>query len=188
MKHLIIEGFDRTGKDTLIKNILQHCKTAFITHFSRPLGSSDEERTEYQKISFENEFLNALNIQHTHNFFKIPEKMNLLIWNRSHLGELVYAKLYRNSNPEKWVYDLEKKYVHSNMFLILLSAPSEFLQLVDDNQSYAKSIDDIKKEHKLFFEAFEKSSIPNKMIIDVEENMNYVSQNSILNTTLKFLL
>ena len=56
MKHVIICGVDRCGKDSLIKGICEHLQFDNITirHFSKPhKGHSDP--LSYQKLAFKNE-------------------------------------------------------------------------------------------------------------------------------------
>jgi len=142
-----------------------------ITHFTAPVGDTDLEKRMFQEHSFRSEFershflLNSL-------FFDGPKKgkMNLIIWNRGHLGEFVYGKLYRETNPEEWVMNLEEEFDYNdseNVYLLLLTADPEFLSQNDDGLSFSSTVDSKKKEIENFKNAFHLSQIGKKLIIDV---------------------
>jgi hypothetical protein len=189
MKHLIIEGCDRTGKDSLIKNLMKYCQNMVITHFSTPEGNTDEEKRKFQEISFEREFQKATFLIKN---FDSPRKtkMNLLVWNRAHLGEFVYGNLYRKTQPEEWVMNLEEKYNYDSkdeVYLLFLTASPSFLASKDDGNSFSSSATDREKENQLFKQAFHESKIKNKLEINVENQSQYISQNEILQKVLHFL-
>ena len=171
MKHLIIEGCDRTGKDSLIKNLMPYCQNLVVTHFSTPSGQTDLEKRKYQESSFNKEFSKSYWFMKS-DFFDEPKKgkMNLLVWNRAHLGEFVYGNLYRQTNPEEWVMKLEEMYEYDrmdNVYLLLLVGDPEYLSSKDDGESFASSVEARKKEIENFKSAFDISQIQKKLIIDV---------------------
>ena len=98
MNKLMIEGLDRLGKDTLINGVLHKYGYHQVLHFSKPqmlecytsaeagdpVESKREALRRYQEASFKNMF----SILHDARFSRI-------ICNRAHLGECVYAPLYR---------------------------------------------------------------------------------------------
>jgi hypothetical protein len=193
MKHLIIEAPDRCGKDTLIKNLMPFCQNLVITHFSTPLGETDLEKRKFQEESFKQEFGKAYWFMKS-DFFATPKKgkMNLLIWNRAHLGEFVYGNLYRQTNPEEWVMKLEEDYEYDNMenvYLLLLTGDPEFLSSRDDGESFNGSVEARKKEIANFKNAFDQSKIKKKMVLDVttRPEVTYKSQELILQEVLQFL-
>jgi len=191
VKLLIIEGTDRCGKNTLIENLIPYCQNTIITHFSTPEGVTDTEKKLFQQTSFEEEFKKAeffLNSK----LFKTPkkDKMNLFIWNRAHLGEFVYGKLYRETNPEEWVMNLEESYgfdVNENVYLLLLTASPEFLAKHDDGLSFDSSIEARKMELINFRNAFQESKIVKKLELQVEKNGYYRDEKEITEQVLKFI-
>jgi len=78
MKHLIIEGCDRSGKDTLIRNISKSFSNVAIRHFRTPKGESNSEKKDYQILSFEVEYSLLSEFE--------DMMFDLCVWNRSHLG------------------------------------------------------------------------------------------------------
>ena len=177
MKLVIVEGTDRVGKDTLVNRLIEESKSSFKRHWSFPIGSNDKEKTEYQKKSFTTEFSLYCDISSDYSDLDI-----LMIWNRSHLGEFVYGTLYRNSDPESWVWDLEKSYLFDedpDIYLILLDTDPEFVVSKEDGNSYSSKLEDKKKEINLFRKVFEESRIINKLMIKVNENDSYVSKEEI---------
>lgn len=178
MKHLIIEGPDRTGKDSLIAGILPHCQNAIVTHFSTPVGETDEEKRAFQENSFEQEFSRIAQLRPLFPEPK-PGKTNLVIWNRAHLGEFVYGNLYRQTHPEEWVMALEEKHgfdKSNDTYLLFLTADPEFLSSRDDGESFSGSVEARKKELANFRSAFNLSKIQKKMEIEVD----FVETTSIL--------
>lgn len=179
MKHLIIEAVDRAGKDTLIKNLMPFCQNLVVTHFSSPIGKTDSEKRKFQEDSFKQEFEKAYWFMKSE-FFGTPkkEKMNLLIWNRAHLGEFVYGNLYRQTQPEEWVMKLEEDYEYDNMdnvYLLLLTGDPEFLSSRDDGESFNGSVEARKKEIANFRDAFKMSKIKKKLELEVTTMKTHIS-------------
>ena len=149
----IIEGIDRLGKDTLIKNIINSEGYHEVIHKQKPealdIYLGDLEL--YQKNSFK------------HMFQLIATSTVPLIFNRGHLGENVYSPLYRGYDGS-YVFDLESQVNTDNVKLILLQS-SDTSFLTDDGDSFDVSKQDA--EQALFRIAFEKSNIKNKVRIDV---------------------
>lgn len=173
MKHLIIEGPDRTGKDSLISNLLPYCQNSVITHFSTPVGNTDAEKRAFQENSFREEFGRA-KLFLTSKIFHDPKpgKMNMLFWNRGHLGEFVYGNLYRKTHPEEWVMKIEEeKGFHQleNVYLLLLTADPEFLSSRDDGESFSASAESRTQEMNQFRQAFEMSNIRKKLHLSVDD-------------------
>jgi hypothetical protein len=190
MKLLIIEGPDRCGKNTLITNLVSQAENSVIRHFGSAKGKDDSEKRDHQFNFFQKEFQLAANRQ----LFANPDTerypRDLWIWNRAHLGEFVYGKIYRETHPEEWVFQLEKRWgfdIDNSIYLLLLAAPSEFLCSRDDGKSFSANVEKRQDEQQRFFEAFEKSSILNKMVLNVVENENYRNPLSILEDVNRFL-
>lgn len=183
MTHYIIEGVDRLGKGTLIENIQQDSGPYMVQHFDKPLISSKIKNNlnqnchgevcpdcqqpipcardilkQYQVESFMNGFRHLL-ISH------IPT-----IFDRFHLGECVYAPLYRGYSGD-YVFEQEKflrtKSPVCDIRLVLL-VTSDFSFIVDDGLSI--DFNKRKEEQDMFISAFHKSDIDNKIIIDVNHD------------------
>ena len=111
MKLLIIEGLDRCGKDTLIKSLSSKYKFVVNSHWSFPQGNTNEEKTQYQQESFAAEFVMQDMIRSAaKNGYRCDD--GIIIWNRSHIGEYVYGTLYRDSQPETWIPQLEESFLY----------------------------------------------------------------------------
>lgn len=186
MNHLIIEGPDNVGKNKLIEQFVKFSPNLMIRHFSKPHGQTKEEQQNYQLETFSFEFRFSTLLS---NFSEVsPNKNDILIWNRSHIGEMVYAPLYRNSKGN-WVYDLEQTFNFDNrrIFLILLTGDPEFLIRNDDGLSFSTKLEDKQNEIELFKQAVDKSIIKNKMIIKVNEGMKFKPANKIYEEIYKFI-
>jgi hypothetical protein len=170
----LIEGLDRLGKDTLINGIQHKRGFHHVLHFSKPVhldcyqacptGMSAREMDasswhEYQERSFRNMF-ELLEGRHTK-----------LIMNRAHLGECVYAPLYRGYSGD-YVFKLERDYradVMENTRLILLVEDFEIAKhFVDDGLSLG-AVTARETEQALFIDAFEKSIFKDKRLICVTD-------------------
>lgn len=186
MKLLIIEGLDRVGKDSLLDEVIKNYKTGFKVHWSFPLGETNEQKTIYQKNSFDTnfEFYAQLADTYQHN------NNAILIWNRSHIGELVWGSLYRNSSPEDWVIQLEKFWVFNEdpaVYLVYLYADAEFIAKEDDGKSYSAKLEDKTKELAAFDKAIESSTIKKKLRIKVNNGNEYINHNIILQQVNSFI-
>ena len=180
MKHLIIEGPDRVGKDTLIKNLLSHFSNVAIRHFRSPKGDSDIEKKQYQQLSFHSEYLTAHRLS-TMGF-------DLCVWNRGHLGEFVYGNLYRNTQPEEWVLSQEIDLLkNEETYLLLLTASPEFLSSKDDGLSFASTPEARKNEIENFRKACKSSSIKNFLEIQVEKDGTYLTPENITELVINFI-
>lgn len=176
MKLLIIEGTDRTGKDTLIQSLMAKYHNSEMVHWGYPVGDTNDEKTEYQKMSFGY-------LMRWYKFKKTMGNLDLLIWNRSHIGEYVYGTIYRDSYPETWIPSMEETYLSNDedITLVLLEADPEFIVKNDDGESYSNKLEDKKVEISKFQQAFNNSIIINKLKIKVNEGDNYNDAESIFN-------
>jgi hypothetical protein len=190
MKLLIIEGPDRCGKNTLIKNLTSQADNFVVRHFGLAKGMNDKEKRDHQFQFFKKEF----ELASQRHRFEMPDKerypRDLWIWNRGHLGEFVYGNLYRKTNPEEWVMQMETLYgmdLDASIYLLLLTAPPEFLCKRDDGNSFSDKAYMRKQEILNFQIAYERSRIINKRIVDVSNGSEYRSQDLILDEVNKFL-
>lgn len=173
IKHYLIDGIDRLGKDSLISSIQNALGYNLVMHYSKPLSleyyktrilpeangvfQKNAELREYQAASFSAMF-QLLNNS------KTP-----VICNRTHLGENIYAPLYREYSGD-YVFDLENWFsmdMNVETRLILLTENFDIsTHFIDDGLSLG-SIDNRIKEQQMFIDAFNESLIPDKRIICV---------------------
>lgn len=160
---IIIEGLDRCGKSTTVdhirKKIITSPKTVTI-HSSAPPKAGYTDRWSYD---------------HYKNLISHSTSMmcasTTVIHDRSYIGEYVYGPIYRKSNPY-WIFEnskygnsLESNLLHDNTYLILLTDTIENRLIRDDGLSLSSDRQKMLKEEELFLEAFNKSSIKNKIHI-----------------------
>lgn len=170
----LIEGLDRLGKDTLINGILNERGFHQVIHFSKPQALKCYEpcSTELTAAEMVREQLRAYQERSFRTMFSLinEAKYSNLIFNRAHLGECVYAPLYRDYSGD-YVWGLEasfRMHEHHGARLILLTEDfSVSKHFVDDGESF--DITKREKEQELFIDAFEKSVIPDKRIVCVTD-------------------
>lgn len=171
----LIEGLDRLGKDTLINGIQHQRGYHQVLHFSKPVmlecytpedGDPIENKRNalfrYQEASFRTMFSLLRDATYTH-----------VICNRAHLGENVYAPLYRGYDGS-YVFSLERAFLNedTSVRLILLTEDFDIAEelcsgIVDDGESFDFS--KRRAEQELFLAAFERSIIKDKRIICVTD-------------------
>lgn len=179
---LMIEGLDRLGKDTLINGIQHKLGYHQVLHFSKP------ELLEYYTNQYESgdpaetkrEALNAYqydSFASMFQFFSSPHN-GYLIANRAHLGECVYAPLYRGYSGD-YVFEIENLYLTrvrpetrrqalAQTRLVLLTEDFDVsMELVDDGESF--DFTKRREEQELFIAAFERSKMPDKRIVCVSD-------------------
>lgn len=183
MKLIIFEGLDRCGKDSLIEELSTNLSNYTIRHWSFPKGETNEEKTAWQKNSFNDEFSHYV-------FLKSRFPGHILFWNRSHLGELVYGTIYRDSQPHTWVPRLESDYGMENdneVYLIHLTADAEFIAAQDDGKSYSDTVENKQKEIDAFQASVDSSKISNKLTIKVNNGKTYRDFHSIADEIRSFV-
>lgn len=177
INHFIIEGIDNIGKGTLIKNIQNMYGYFHYIHYEKPIKSIayNNSTIKWQEESFRQGF----HLLTTH---------VRTIYDRFHLGECVYSPLYRDVDGE-YVFKLEREYIYPRMgkaqdtTRMILLTTSNFDIIIDDGLSFNK--DAKEKEQQLFINAFDKSIIDNKVIIDVHDgNGNFKTPEQIFNESI----
>ena len=168
IKHWIFEGVDRLGKDSLIRRIQDTYGFHQCIHYQKPeklecyvntpVPPYFNSPSSYSlKLYQERSFSIGMTLLNT----RIPT-----IFNRFHLGECVYAPLYRHYDGD-YVFDLEEDHsLHLNKSIrMILLTTSNFEFIKDDGLSFDFS----KKaeEQEMFIKAFKLSIIQDKVIIDV---------------------
>jgi thymidylate kinase len=173
----MIEGLDRLGKDTLIGGIQHRRGYHQVLHFSKPVqlecytpaeaGDPIESKREalfrYQEASFRTMFSLMRDATYSH-----------IICNRAHLGENVYAPMYRGYDGS-YVFGLERSFRMDqvqNLRLILLTEDFDIAEelcsgIVDDGESF--DFTKRRQEQELFLAAFDNSIIRDKRIICVTD-------------------
>lgn len=167
IKHWIFEGIDRLGKDSLINNIKQKLGFHQVIHYSKPEILACYASYSKYVANTAPGFAQMLYQEYSFDTgFKILNSPVPTIFNRFHLGECVYAPLYRQYSGD-YVFTLERVNRADeleNTRLVLLTT-SNFDMLKDDGLSF--DFDKKEIEQQKFLEAFRKSIMPDKRIIDV---------------------
>tara|TARA_R100000655_G_scaffold34765_3_gene67637 strand:+ start:138 stop:746 length:609 start_codon:yes stop_codon:yes gene_type:complete len=175
-KYIIIEGPDNTGKDTQIKQIIKNFDNEcfhMFHYFNLPFKGDKKKHKDYSIKMYDE-------------MFKImkdaPKDINY-IFNRSHLGESVYSPLYRGYLGD-YVFDIENKYteyLRQELYLITLVSDPSLILKRDDGKSFYKNEEEVKGEIDGFVRAHRKSTIKNKLLLDIgkmsiEEVSNVIKQ------------
>lgn len=199
----LIDGIDRLGKTSLIEHLQQELGYHLVIHYDKPkllsnlintaelIKNAEPGETDYaedQHLDVNNLARKLYQEETNRGMFNLMKTDTPVIFDRTHLGELVYAPLYRKYSGE-YVFEFEKDYIESKPFThqtdsrLILMTTSNFDMLVDDGLSF----DPNKKEEEQarFIEAFSKSLIVNKIMIDVHNgNGGYRSHRDILEEAL----
>ena len=177
---VLFDGLDNTGKTTQIQKLVSYFANkdmiSTVCKYSKfdKLDKKKEEKfsKRFYKDYFEKivnwpdkvipdpAYIAEDNIHYIHD--------NNLILDRGHISEAVYASMYRSYSGD-YVWDLEKclenKY---NIYLIVLIDSVEKAIEREDGLSLSNGdADKINIEISKFAEAYKKSCIQNKIIIDI---------------------
>lgn len=171
INHIIVEGCDRLGKDTLIRGIQDRFGFYQVIHYQQPLLLDKyvkEAMVTYNPIDVKK---GALKLYQHHNFitmFKMMTTNTHIICNRGHLGETVYAKRYREYDGN-YVFDIEQMFLRMHNvldhILLVVLHTSDFSFISDDGKSM--DVSKRQEEQTDFITAFDRSIIKNKLRIDV---------------------
>lgn len=174
----LIDGIDRLGKSTLAQSILNELGYHLMIHYDKPkvLAAYGDLKPNDARGKYQRE----CNV----NMFRLLTSDVPIIFDRTHLGELVYAPMYRGYSGE-YVYNMENDLINSKPFtyrdgirLILLTT-TNFDIVTDDGQSFDFSKKEVEQE--LFRKAFQASNIYDKVQIDVHNGQGkFKSQQEIL--------
>lgn len=160
------------GKSTLIQGIRDELGYYEVVHFSKPrrLAIYDDQATVEGEV-------NKLQSFYHYQYAGFENMMRLIcgggkiIFDRAHLGEAVYAPMYRNYSGN-YVFELEAHYgleARSELRMILLVEDFDIAKhFVDDGESLGP-IEKRVEEQERFIEAFHRSSIKDKKIICVTD-------------------
>lgn len=201
--HIIIEGIDHCGKDTLI-NTLQQYYGGRVYHSGKPvvceayLPKLNEDRvyTEaeinkakalYQERYFQSLFDTMCPPKHTAVSDFRYHKFNVY-YNRLHLGEYVYGYLYRNYSQSMMdsVFRMERELVNDINWIRLILLAMHHPEIRDSDPD-AFNNENGAIEQQLFFTAFNKS-ILHKAVIFVDTPFGkWRPTSDILNDVLAFM-
>lgn len=168
----IICGLDRLGKSTLIQGIRDELGYYEVVHFSKPqrLQVYDGMATTEGEVSKLQSFYHY-QYHGFINMMKLLVSDANIIFDRGHLGEAVYSPMYRNYSGD-YVFDLEQEYRigdRNNIRLILLTEDTDIAKhFVDDGESLGP-IEKREEEQQRFIDAFNRSAIKDKRIINVTD-------------------
>jgi len=168
-KFIICEGTDNVGKDTqidlIIKNMSDH--VFHKLHYSAlPFNDDKDKHSSYSKKLYETMFRLMMKSKIANK----PGDLDInLIFNRSHLGETVYSPLYRGYSGD-YVFDIEKKFtkaLREDLYLITLVNDPHTILKRDDGKSFYGNEEEVKAEVDGFKRAHHKSTIKNKLLVNV---------------------
>ena len=153
---IVIDGIDNLGKTTIVKELRRLKNFDIDIHLTAPkdLGT-------------------AMYMYRV--FFSNLEKNKSIIYDRSHLGEIVYAPLYRNYSA-KYIYDMEKLHNLDDVRLVLLVGDTSIVE--DDGLSH--NYDNRELEQKVYLEAFDRSIIKDKRIVEVHKHGSFRDVGAII--------
>jgi thymidylate kinase len=168
-KFIIIEGTDNVGKDTQQDLIIENMSDNVFhkLHYSAlPFKDDKDKHSSYSKKLYETMFRLMMKSKLAHK----PGDLDInLIFNRSHLGETVYSPLYRGYSGD-YVFDIEKKFtkaLREDLYLITLVNDPHTILKRDDGKSFYGNEEEIKAEVDGFTRAHRKSTIKNKLLVNV---------------------
>ena len=207
--NIIIEGIDHCGKDTLIKSLMQiapgrvhHCgKPLFFQRFVQDRKAIDQCEEyeingayfEYQRRYFIDLFRSMVLPQEISDTDFRKQNFNTY-FNRFHLGEYVYGRLYRNYTVDQmeYVFRIEKQYIGDNWKYIkdwtklILLAMHHPENREHDKEAFSNS--NGKLEQQLFFQAFNKSKLTKGIIFVDTLDGKWKPKYDILNEVIDFLV
>jgi thymidylate kinase len=158
---IMLDGQDRCSKDTTIEQLRKVISNPHISvmHEAKPPSNTDPKQwaidhyrymlSNVRRASFSNE---------------------VLIYNRSHLGETIWGPMYRKYDTE-FIFQMERDYLADlpNVFMVLLTDTSERLMARDDGKSLTQSAAELDAVRAKFVQSFDRSSIQNKKHVKLEE-------------------
>lgn len=169
----LCEGVDRLGKSTLINNLQKVFGYHLVVHYEKPkLLNYYQTAIKSRNPSLDQSSIDRMSLREYqyHSFvgmFKLFTSNAPVICDRAHLGEVVYSPRYRGYDGD-YVFILESNArllpYYKEPRLVLLTT-SDFSIVQDDGMSFDFSKKE--EEQETFIDAFEKSTIKNKMLIDV---------------------
>lgn len=170
----LIDGVDRLGKSSLVQSLLNKLGYHLVIHYDKPkalncYSAEQEPRRLYQELCNEH-------------MFKLLRSDVPIIFDRTHLGELVYAPMYRGYTGDYVLmlendYIEEKQYTYQDNTVLILLTTSNFDIVTDDGQSFDFSKKEV--EQQLFLDAFNKSNL-RKIVVDVHDGEGHFKNKDLI--------
>ena len=171
---------DRCGKSTLISDLRKayfvRPKTLVHHSISPPYDLLDPSEWEYK---------------HYDELFSTAKMLKGgwgwdVIFDRFHLGAIVYGEKFRGSTGSDKIRKLDEQYLSSDQdaALILLTDDVKQISNRDDGANLEKNLNDLTDTKERFIKAFNDSKCINKIHIDVTENKGI---DKTLPTVIQFL-
>lgn len=169
---IILEGLDRTGKSTQTEKIKEFFKkkgieTSDIHYEGIQVPVDGIFKQGAQEVASRARYDDMLKIADT----LADVKNYVLIFDRAHLGEYVYSPMYRHYDGS-YVFEMETHYpnfIKQAIELVFIDTVDNLIKR-DDGLSFSIKKDDKEKEIQLFKEAFDKSNVKHKVLIDISKN------------------
>lgn len=183
---IILESIDQLGKDSLIQGLLRKLGYHLVVHYSTPILSEKYHNQLTNTNQFPNIPLREYQVESFRMGFKLCENEFNVIFNRSWIGEVVYAPRYRGYSGD-YIFELEQEYKNCTQQLHLILLYTDNFDIMKDD---GKSLDYSKREEEMedFIRAFKRSIIPNKIMINVHNGQGgYRPFQDILDEALTFL-
>lgn len=184
---------DNTGKTTVIHGLMEQYETVYYMHATKP-----EEKDPINCAISQKKYFNNM-VETVKSISQARLSADLVILDRSWVGEYVYGCLYRG-NGDKYVRDMIKECYTNlsrisaglaglNFSTILYTASPEFCARNDDGKSISEgNVEAIAKEGERFKEIIESDCVIGKKgIINVEKDGNFLPKEDILKMTLDII-
>lgn len=180
MKIVIIEGTDNMGKDTIISNIIQLFPISTVIHCSKPKTDDYNKAVREQDVSYNKIIFDIISGKY---------KSDIIVFNRSFIGEYVYGVLYRNRDKDNARDMIYRMFSTLNMYfdeddliyIQLMSGDSTLISKNEDGKSLSNGdIEYIETELNMFQEAFDFSPVINKHIVYINDGDKFRNLNDIL--------
>lgn len=164
-RKFLIEGLDRLGKNLLIAGIQNRLGYHAVIHCSKPMPS------DYYTSLSATGALRLFQEDAFRTMFSILQGAGSIIYNRAHLGECVYAPLYRGYSGS-YVFDLENEFCAprmANVRLVLLTENFDVSKHFQDDGKSLGPTTQRRDEQHLFVRAFTLSRFPDKRMVNVTD-------------------
>ena len=166
---------DATGKDTQIKNILAHYpREVFHTlHYHAVKNRSPEMARIVSQDTYEEMF-----------FIMEECRRTSFVLNRSHYGEFVYGKLYRDYKDPEYIFKLEQRYqkrqhMMSEEAVLIVFVNSDYKTLADREDGDSLSAGQINlmvEEYNRFMQVCERSIVSDERKITINTARKSIEQ------------
>lgn len=172
---IIVEGVDRTGKSTFIEKLRNKATTHKIVHL-HSVKPPQLKWSPYNNINGEKsrEWSYNYNMQTMANVNELIKDNDIIILDRSYIGEYVYGDLYRNAKYRNASLGEFEDRVSStypllkieDFVLVYLTDSVENILAREDGKSHTNDAEYKLRELRKFKEAVSNSKIENKVYIN----------------------